>query len=75
MSLIEDLDNLVQRLKEFKVGEPFTIEILTNTQDPYKPPGGIGWRKAMSLESAVKNATREVVIKIGIGTGDGFFYK
>nr|MDO8112756.1 hypothetical protein [Candidatus Sigynarchaeota archaeon] len=75
MTIIETVESLIEFMKEIKKDEPFTLIIQNNSPDPYKPPNGVGWKKAISLEAAVTNALKEVHIKIGHGTSNAYFYK
>jgi hypothetical protein len=69
------VEDLIEFMKEFKQDEPFTLTIQNNSPDPYRPPSGVGWKKAMSLEGAMTKALKEVHIKIGHGASNGYFYK
>nr|MDO8114986.1 hypothetical protein [Candidatus Sigynarchaeota archaeon] len=75
MTIIESVEALIGFMKEISQDEPFTITIQNNSPDPYRPPSGVGWKKAMSLEAAIMNAVKEVLIKIGHGAGNAYFYK
>nr|MDO8110672.1 hypothetical protein [Candidatus Sigynarchaeota archaeon] len=75
MSIIENVENLIESLKSIKIGEPFSFVIQNNSPDPYKPPSGIGWKKAISLEGAMTNIVKEIHAKIGHGTGNTYFYR
>jgi len=43
--------------------------------DPCRKPSGVGWRTAMSPKLAFDNASKEIVIKIGLGTSHSYFYR
>ena len=75
MTIIENVENLIESLKSIKIGEPFSLVIQNNSPDPYKPPSGVGWKKAISLEAAMTNAVKEIHVKIGHGTSNAYFYR
>ncbi len=75
MTIIENMAELIGYVKEVWKDEPFTLTIQSNSPDPNKPPNGVGWRKSISLESAIMSATKEVLVKIGYGTSNGYFFK
>ncbi len=75
MTIIESVESLIGFMKEISKDEPFAITLQNNAPDPYKPPAGVGWKKAMSLETAIMNAQKEVLVKIGLGTSNAYFYR
>ncbi len=75
ITILENIDGLIKTVKEVWNDVLFTLSIENNSTDPYRPPSGVGWKKSISLESAIMGATKEIHIKIGHGTSNAYYYK
>lgn len=71
-SITQRFTDLLDAIKE---APSFSLELgMEKASDPTKRPPGTGWKTAMSLQVAMQNASKEVMVIIG-PTTNAYYYK
>jgi hypothetical protein len=72
-SVVQNIADLIDAIKG---AESFSLSLtIEKTKDPTKRPPGTGWKLAMSLQVALQNASKEILVMVGPTPSNAYYYK